>query len=170
MTKYNEGNVLSIVAGIITLVTTYLFSWYITTWNGATVYAYGVAAWQNVLQMLSNPSGFGSSRGMQAWIVIILAIVLIIFLISGVIQMAGLNSSSAAIVGSILPILVGLMFFLYSVNVITDDWQNLVSIFWSSEEIIADIFPLTLKFAGYPATVGTYLLLIGGFLGLIGGL
>jgi hypothetical protein len=170
MTDNNEGNVLSIVAGIITLVTTYLFSWYITSSNGSTVYAYGVAAWQNVLQMFSNPSGFGSSRGMQTWIVIILAIVLIIFLLSGLIQMAGLNSSAAAIVGSILPILVGLMFFLYSVNVITDDWQNLISIFWSSEEIIAGIFPLTLQFAGYPATVGTYLLMIGGFLGLIGGL
>jgi hypothetical protein len=75
MTDNNEGNVLSIVAGIITLVTTYLFSWYITTWNGTTVYAYGVAAWQNALQMISNPSGFGSSQKMQAWAVIILAII-----------------------------------------------------------------------------------------------
>ena len=170
MTEHSEGNALSILAGIITLVATYLFSWYVVDVGGTTVYAYGVAAWQNVIQMFSNPSGFGNSHGMQPWVVIILAIVLIWFLLSAFMQFAGINNSAAAIAGSILPILVGLMFFLYGVNVISSDWQNLISIFWSSEEIIAGIFPLTLRFAEYPAAVGTYLLILGGFLGLIGGI
>jgi hypothetical protein len=166
--EYHEGNIFSIVAGLINVLAIYLFSWYAFLDGGTTYYAYGIPTLKNWIAMISNPGGFAASIGTELWVIIILIILVLWFLISPLLQFAGYSSSEAGILGSIPPIIVGLIFLFYSLNVISTDFSGIMSVFWEAGAIVEGIIPLHLAFVGIPGAVGMYLMIIGGFVGLIG--
>ena len=98
-------------------------------------------------------------------VVYILAIVYIVFLLSGVLQLVGLASRVVAIIGSILPIVTGLLIILIGLEVL--DYGQYTSLFWDGP-IVSGILPLDVPLGD--ASLGTYTLLAGGVLGFIGGI
>jgi len=166
--EHHGGNVFSIVAGFITLLATYIFSWYSFVDGGSTYYAYGIPALKTLFTMIRNPGEFAATIGTEIWIIVFLIILVLWFLISTLLQFVGYSSRTAGILGSLPPIIVGLIFLFYSLNVFFTDFTNYLSVFWEAGSIVEGIVPLHLSFEGLPGTVGVYLLIIGGFVGIIG--
>lgn len=155
------GKVFCILGGIVTLVATYLF----TFGNSAFYpgqYFYGIGLILNI------PNLFQSGQVLY----IIIAIIGIIFLISGILIILGVKSRALAIIGSIFAIFIGMYFILAIFLVIPLEIGQFIGIFLNYELYIG-ILPyhvgLGLTFFG-TVGLGSYLLVGGGILGLIGGI
>ena len=148
------GKVLCILGGIITLISTYLFSF--ASLTPASFYGIGF--------ILNIPSLFATGD----WLFITLTVVFIIFLLAGLFILLGLKSRALAIIGSLFAIVVGAYFILtwYVFGVFSDIGQ--FSLLFVDLPLINGIIPLEVPIGGL--SLGTYLLVGGGVLGLIGGI
>jgi hypothetical protein len=97
----------------------------------------------------------------------IVAVVLIIFAISGVLQLIGLKSRALAIIGSLLPLFIGTIILLNSF-ITLPDFLSVFPLFLIDNPLVDGIVPYDLILG--PTSLGTYTLLAGGVLGLIGGI
>ncbi len=149
------GKVLCIIGGIITLLATYLFA-FAPFIPGVSFY--GIGFIQNI------PALFQSGEILA----IIMAIVFIIFMVAGVFIILGVKVRALAIIGSIFAIGVSVYFILtwYVFGVLTEIGQFMI--FFLNLDLFSGIIPLNIILGGL--SLGTYLLLGGGVLGLIGGI
>jgi len=86
-------------------------------------------------------------------------------LISGIFQIIGMKSRVLAIIGSIFVLLIGVLTILGALSVIDLNWVSLV--LGGPAPLVPDIIPFDLALG--PASLGLYVLLAGGVLGLIAG-
>ncbi len=154
------GKILILIGALLTLVSTFFLSFYNA---GGGDYGYGMGLILNIGDIMANPGTYVSGETMTVYIV---AIVYIVFLISGVLQLVGLASRVVAIIGSIIVLAAGIMFLLVLLNVLSifDPYLTL----FETTAIAEGIFPFDLPLG--PASLGTYTLLAGGVLGFIGGI
>lgn len=148
-----SGKVFCILGGIITLLATFLFS-----------FAYNIFG---IGFLLNIPLLFQTGIPL----IIIMTIVFIIFLFSGLFIILGVKSRVIAIIGSIFAIAVGAYFLLTFLGVLPLEIAQFAFLF-SHLPLVPDIIPLLnsiMVYAGYVG-LGTYFLLGGGVLGLIGGI
>ncbi|MFX1379770.1 MAG: hypothetical protein ACFFA4_11840 [Promethearchaeota archaeon] len=143
------GKVLCIIGGIVTLLATFLFS-FVTNF-------FGIGFIMNIPALFSTGDV----------LVIIMAIVFIIFLLAGLFIILGLKSRALAIIGAILAIVVGVYFMLSFVGVLPFTISQF-AIMFAHLPLVANIIPIDLMLGPYG--LGTYLLIAGGVLGLIGGI
>jgi len=162
------GKFLSVLAGILTIVATYVLSWYAFMFFFVTVYVGGIGLIKNLPDMFTNPDAYATIFGLDTWVIYIIAVVMILFLISGIFQLAGVKSRALVIIGSILPILIGIYILLFGFGVLPTELNVYSFLFWDSEPLIEGIIPLTILELD-TVDIGTYVLIAGGFLGLIGG-
>ncbi|MBY8984270.1 MAG: hypothetical protein KGD65_04315 [Candidatus Lokiarchaeota archaeon] len=104
--------------------------------------------------------------GTEVMIVYILTIVYLVFVLSGILQLVGLASRVVAIIGSILPIVISVLIILILLGVL--DYGS-YTLLLARPDIIEGILPYHVPL-GSPISLGTYTLLAGGVLGLIGGI
>ncbi len=167
-----NGKIFCIIGGVLTLVATLILGF---GYAPATSFAmFGIGFIMNLDNIFEDTFSYSILFGGQDFVVYLLVIVLIVFLISGFIQIAGIKSRVAAIVGSILPIFISLVFISDFYDVLfPDPLTNIVSFFWT-ESIIDGIVPLHITAGtistGLEVSLGTYILLGGGILGIIGGI
>lgn len=161
------GKLLCILGGILTLVSTFLLSWVSLDIDGTTYYSYGIGVAKNLVNMFTDAEALGTALDIPGFAIYIIAGILIVFLISGIFQLIGVKIRVLAIIGSIFVILVGVLIILGVFDVVdAPAWVE--NIFGDSEPIIDGIIPFDLPLG--PASLGTYTLLAGGVLGLIGGI
>ncbi|MFX1572604.1 MAG: hypothetical protein ACFFB0_07640 [Promethearchaeota archaeon] len=161
------GKVLCILGGIISIVSTFILSWISLDIGGTDYFAYGIGVVKNLMNMFTDAETLGTTLGIPGFAIYIIAVILIIFLISGIFQIIGVKSRAMAIIGSIFVILVGVLIFLGAFNVVdAPAWVE--NIFGDSEPLVEGIIPFDLPLG--PVSLGTYILLAGGVLGLIGGI
>ena len=134
---------------------------------------FGIGFLMNIDNIFEDTLFYSTLFDGQDFVVYLLFIVLIIFLISGFIQLAGLKNRIAAIIGSLLPLFISLVFIsdFYDV-LIPDPVTNITSFFWN-QSIVEGIVPLHIPvgaLGSLEVSLGTYILLAGGVLGLIGGI
>ncbi|MFX0023737.1 MAG: hypothetical protein ACFE9S_15530 [Candidatus Hermodarchaeota archaeon] len=165
------SKLLTLLGGIITLVATYLFSWFVVDVAGTLYYGHGLGVLFSLPYTFANAETIALSwgSGVPFFVLYIVGGCLILFLFSGVLILLGTKNRAASIIGAIMPIGIAIAVisgpFSVPPNVI-DYIQP-----FSSEALGA--FPLHLAIgpSGYNAVVslGNYLLLGGGILGLVGG-
>jgi len=159
------GKVLSILAGILTIVATFVLSW-VSVNVPPVYYAYGIAIIFNLPTMFTSADALGATLGIPGFAIYIIAGILIVFLISGVFQLIGVKSRALAVIGSIFVLLIGVLTLLGIFNLaINIDWVT--NLFGTPDPIVAGIIPFDLPLG--PASLGLYILLAGGALGLIAG-
>ncbi|MFX1418052.1 MAG: hypothetical protein ACFE9N_03935 [Promethearchaeota archaeon] len=161
-----SGKIASLVVGIITILATYVFSWYtmsIPPNIPSTFYSNGLGIMTNLPNMFTNAEVLGIILGIPGFAIYIIAGFLIYFLASGIIQIIGIKSRAAVIVGSIMPIGIGIALLFTSGDILDRElWIN--SVFGTNNPI--GIFPLQIL-PNDLVDIGGYLLLVGGSLGIV---
>ncbi|KKN09255.1 hypothetical protein LCGC14_1048410 [marine sediment metagenome] len=159
------GKILILIGALITIASTFFLTFFVHVGD---VYAFGLGFAFNIPDIFQNAeANYAVPMGTEMMVVYILAIVYIVFLISGVLQLVGLASRAVAIIGSILPIVVALLIILIVQFGILDGMYNYTRLFWH-QSIVDGYFPFDLALGN--VSLGTYTLLAGGVLGLIGGI
>ncbi|KKK92354.1 hypothetical protein LCGC14_2703780, partial [marine sediment metagenome] len=157
------GKVLILIGGIVTLVSLF----FLTLIGGlADSHYYGLGFIFNLPDIFSDADLIATGWGEEVMIVYILAIVFIVVLISGILQLVGLASRPVAIIGSILPIIMAILIILIRFDIL-EDWEKFLSLFYE-DSIVDGILPFNIELGDI--SLGTYTLLAGGVLGLIGGI
>ena len=157
------GKILVLIGALLTLVSTFFLTFGATIIPG--VFASGLGFVFNIPLIFSDAAGFALLMGVEVMVVYILVIVYIVFLISGILQLVGLASRVVAIIGSILPIVMGVLILLIYLGVL--NMSQYTVLFWWTP-IVDGILPFDLPLGA--VSLGTYTLLAGGVLGLIGGI
>ncbi|MFW9823861.1 MAG: hypothetical protein ACFFE4_13035 [Candidatus Thorarchaeota archaeon] len=156
----NSGKNLSILGGILTLISTYFLAYY----QSGFAYAYGFGALIRIPQMFADAPSYGSALGIPFLLVYLIAVSLFIFLMSGIFQiMIGINRV-IAIIGSIFALCGAIFLFLVHSGVLPITYEILF--IW--DPILQGILPFHVDIASY--SLGIYILLIGSVLSLIGGI
>lgn len=153
------GKILVIIGAILTLVSTFFLSFFAV---GGGLYGSGIGFVFNIPDIMANPGNYAA----DTMIVYIVAIVFIVFLISGVLQLIGLASRVVAIIGSIIVLGIGIVLLLAIFDIFPD--FATYSTLLVNDAIADGIWPFDLALGD--ASLGAYTLLAGGALGLIGGI
>lgn len=163
------GKKLLIIAGILTLLATFVFSWS-TFAFGEIHYLYGVGGIYNAIDIFTQgPKYYSSHLGLPEWAIYIIAIVVIWLIASGPIQIIGRKSRKAGIIGSIIPLIVGLIILLNVLGIpFTGGLIRIFQVFGNTDAAIEGLFPIHIVLPGRVEAFGLYLLLAGGILGIIG--
>ena len=131
------GKILSLLAGILTIVATFMLSW-VSVSVPPTYYAYGIGIVKNLPAMFTNADALGVTLGIPGFAIYIVAGILIVFLLSGIFQLIGIKSRALAIIGSIFVLLIGITTLLGVLNIVINiDW--IIYIFGDSVPIIDGI-------------------------------
>jgi len=162
------GKFFCVLAGILTIVATYVLSLYAFEIFSITVYVCGIGSMKKIPEMFTNPDGYATAMSLPTFTIYIIAVVIIFFLISGIFQLIGVKSRVLVILGSILPILIGIYILLFGFGVFPTELNVYSFLFWDTEPLIEGIIPLKILKLN-TVDIGTYVLIAGGFLGLIGG-
>ncbi len=158
------GKVLILIGALITIASTFFLTFFAIVGD---VYAFGLGFTFNIPDIFQNVDGYAFFMGTDTMVVYILVIVYIVFLISGVLQLVGLASRVVAIIGSIFPIVTAILIILIVQFGILDGMYKYTFLFWN-DSIVDGILPFDLALGD--VSLGTYTLLAGGVLGLIGGI
>ncbi len=154
------GKILSIFAGIITILSTYLLVWF----TGSGWGAHGVGLFLNVIDIFQDPATY--NMGIPIWAVYIVAAGAILFLIAGLLQLIGAKSKAMAIIGSLFPLTLGVIVILGAFN-LSPGILTYLDFCLNPLEFVPGVLPFNYELAG--VSIGSYGLLAGGLLGLISG-
>ncbi len=171
------GKTVSIAGGILTIIATYVLCWYTYVDASVTYYVYGIGGLFRLPVILGDIATASADYSFTNPISIYIMIVLmIIFLISGILQAAGSGKRAVVIVGSLLPLAAGIVIGfsgLLGVEIL-ENWAVLFNVFGTPDALVAGIIPFDYPMSGVStvltSSLGTYVLIAGGVLGLIGGI
>lgn len=163
-----KGKNIIFIGGILTLIGTYLFTWY--EFSYITVqYATGIGGINNFLDLLFPSSFYVKRLDLDRWIIQVIAILMLFFLISGILQLIGKKNRIVGLVGSIMPLLMGLALVLGGAISLLGFFLRYLEIYGTTEYLIEGVFPIHIVIYGR-AAIGSFVVLVGGILGLIGAL
>lgn len=160
------GKILSIIAGIITLLSTFLLVWFTGTVGLEEWGAHGAGLAMVIIKMFTEAAVYEIEMTVPIWAVYIIAVGAILFLIAGLFQLIGAKVKALAIIGSLFPLALGVIVILGTFDVPLGMMDNLVFMLHPLE-FVTDVLPYNLELANI--SIGTYGLLAGGLLGLISG-
>jgi len=150
------GKIFIILGALLTILGTYVFAVFLVV-PGVVGSGLGFA--------MNLPLIIGTDPGADAVVFYIMLVVFIGWLASGVLQLVGLKSRIVGLIFSLFPLAVGLMFVLF---IYTDilGLMTFVFMLFTSGELIGGFFPILVNLG--TLGLGTYFLIGGGALGLIG--
>lgn len=163
-----KGSTLSIISGIIVIAATFLLTWFTV----GSADASGIGLIKNISAYFTNAETYAALWGVPSFVLYIVGGFYILFLASGVLMILGVKSRALSIIGSLMPIGMGIAILFGSLDM-PADIINYVGVFLDTEGIIPGIIPYTLELgpsgAVSSATValGTYVLLVSGVLGFV---
>ncbi len=160
MKSLGLGKGLAILAGLLTILGTWVFAMYsIGSFVGS-----GLGYIENLDYLISNAEGYATSLDLNIIVYWIIFGAFLIFLVSGVLQLLGVKSKTAIFVFSLFPLAVGsiLMFLVYTDFLGTT--SAFFSIFFHGEQF-GGIYPILVPIGDL--ALGTYLLIGGGAVGII---
>ena len=161
-----KGKILSLVGGILTLISTYLLAWYVYEINYVVYYYNGIGAIENFLDLYVHAQNYADYLELPLWIIYLWGLVIIVTLISGGLQLLSLKNRIWGLIGSIMPIIISIVIILGLI--LFPEWLKYLEIFGDSNPLIRGGFPLNLALPARPESLGTYVLFAGGILGVIG--
>lgn len=163
----STGKGLAIVAGILVLLATFVLSWF----SVSGVPAHGLGLLNNIGGMFTNPDAMATAWGIPAFVPYILGGVFLFFLVSWLLVFIGVKSRASAIIGSVMPILLGWA-VLAGYFGIPPNYAPYVSPFLGAP-LIPGIIPYSLGLMTTGAVtlnIGSFILIAGGILGFVSGL
>ncbi|MFW9947769.1 MAG: hypothetical protein ACFFDX_13175 [Candidatus Odinarchaeota archaeon] len=161
--------ILCLISGILTLVATYIFAWFVVDIAGTDYYGHGIGVIMSLPNTFANAETIATVWGVPTFAIYIVGGCLIFFLFSGIIILLGLKYRVFSIIGAIMPILIAIAVISGPFNA-PPNLIDYISLF-SSESLGG--FPVNLAIGpsafGASVSLGNYLLLAGGILGIVSG-
>ena len=165
MSSY-PGKGLALISGILVLLATFTLSWFSVSGTRA----HGLGLLNNIGGMFTNADAMATAWGIPAFVPYILGGFFLYFLVSWGILFIGVKSRACAIIGSLMPILIGWAVIAGFFG-IPPDFMPYVQPFLGAE-MIPNIIPLSLGLmttGGVTLNLGAFILIIGGILGFVSG-
>jgi hypothetical protein len=158
------GKSLALIAGLLTLIGTYVVAIY----GVAGVYAgSGIGFILNIPSLFADATTYASGLSIEVWLFYILVIVFIIFLAAGLLQIVFMKSRVLSILWSLFPLGVSLMFLLLVYTDVLGIKSAFFALFFIGEHY-GGIYPFIVN-VGSDLALGVYIILAGGVLGLVSG-
>ena len=170
------GKILVLVGGLLTLVSTFFFSFGQTNGADGRTLSSGIGFLFNLPEIITDVNYWVTFNGGEAMIIYIVSIVFLVFLVSGILQLVGLVNRVVAIIGSLIVLSIGIVIML-AIFIDIPGWgsNQYSSLLWRAP--IADgVWPFDLPIVNVATTfyqtlsLGTITLVAGGALGLAGGI
>jgi len=170
------GKILVLLGALLTLVSTFFFSFGQTNGADGRTYISGIGFLFNLPEIITDVNYWVAFSGGEAMVIYIVSIVLLVFLLSGIIQLVGLANRAVAIIGSLIVLSLSIVIML-AIFIDIPGWglNQYSSLLWLAP-IVDGIWPLdvpivTVGTAYYQTlSLGTITLVAGGGLGLVGGI
>jgi len=170
------GKILIVIGALLTLVSTFFLSFGQTNGADGRTYTSGIGFLFNLPQIWGNVAYWNGFNGGETVLQYVFSIVFIFFVLSGVIQLAGLANKYVAIIGSLIVLAFGITMIIF-ITVDIPGWalNRYSSLLWRGS-IVDGIWPLDVRIIGASGvfyqgySLGTFTLIAGGCLGLVGGI
>ncbi|MHA1728649.1 MAG: hypothetical protein ACTSWY_07935 [Promethearchaeota archaeon] len=117
-------------------------------------------------ELFVNAEAYATLLSMNVILFYVFVVLIMIFLISGIIQMIGAKSRVMAIISSLFPLGVGMLFILLNFSELLGIKSAFFAIFFIGEQY-GNTFPILFDIGGLG--IGVYVLLVSGVLGLVSG-
>jgi len=150
------GKLFVILGALLTILGTWVFAVFGIS---ATVVGSGLGFAMNLVTII------GIDPGADAVVFYLMLVLFIAWLASGVLQLIGLKSRIGGIIFSLIPLAIGLMFVLFVYTEILG-MMTFVFMLFTSGDLIGGFYPILVDLG--TLGLGTYLLLGGGVLGIVG--
>jgi hypothetical protein len=162
------GKVLAGIGGVLTLIGTFVTSWFTYKVGSTSYLAYGVGGVKSVINVFTNSVDYASIFNIPSWGVFILVVVIIAILTAGLTQLGGIKSRGSAAEGGIIALLLGIFILLnsFSVSFVAPYFQYL-TVFGDTTPLVSGWIPFSYTLMNRPEMIGTYLITVGGLLALI---
>ncbi|MFX1339943.1 MAG: hypothetical protein ACFFDK_15130 [Promethearchaeota archaeon] len=161
-----KGKNLILIGGIVSLIGTFLFTWYQFSYE-TVQYANGIGGIINFINLII-PSNFYVQRlELERWQIQVIAILMLLFLISGILQLIGKKNRKVGLLGTIMPLLMGIALVLGGTISLFGFFLRYFEIYGTSDYLIEGVIPFHIVVVGR-AALGSFIVLAGGVLGLIG--
>lgn len=166
--KMGAGKILAIIAGIATLLGTFVFALF----SGFGGVGSGIGLVFNIPELFIDGADIASDVSLNIILYYVFVVFFVIWLISGILQFIGVKNRVVIIIFSLFPLTLGIVFMLaiYWAEVFGSISGTLFFLFIiaSIGEQYGGIFPILFELAD--AGLGVYFLLAGGVLGIVSGI
>ncbi len=155
------GKVFIIIGALLTLVGTYFFAL-----NGVIgLVGSGIGFIFNFFNLFTNAATYAVLVNIEVWLFYILLVVFAIFILSGGLQLIGIKSRAIALIFSIFPLGVGVMFVLLFYTGILGPISSVFALFFTGGQI-GNFIPILIDIGG-GIGLGAFFLIGGGLFGVI---
>jgi len=176
----DTGQKLSIAAAIVVAVASYLLYWY--SYEYIDIYnVNGMGLIERYLDLWFNVNWNAVVLGLPLVFYYGLVGIFTLFLISPILIALGTKKRGFALLGSIMPLIIGLFIFLYAIGIhrlfypyfnSVPTFMSFLTLFGDAEPLIAGIpfigdIPVTIAYKSHFEFIGTYILIAGGVMGLV---
>ncbi|MFX1280373.1 MAG: hypothetical protein ACFFA3_13275 [Promethearchaeota archaeon] len=170
------SKILILVGAILTLFSTYFLSFAQTNGADGRTYASGIGFLFNLPSIIGDLAYWEGFNGGEAAVINIVAIVFIVFLLAGIIQLVGLINKYIELIGSIIVIGMSIAIIL-AVMIDISGWgmNRYSSLLWE-QPLAEGVWPLDVAIVDASGvfyqhlSLGTITLVVGGGLGFAGGI
>ena len=157
------GKILIILGALLTIVGTYVIALY----GGTGAVGSGIGFILNIPELYGNSMTYITGIPIEAWIYWTMLILMTAFIAAGALQLIGLKSRTAAIIFSLLPLGVGIMFLLVFFTTILGPISAFFTLVFIGDQF-GNIFPFMIDIGG-GIGIGAFFIVAGGVLGLVSG-
>ncbi|MFX1392687.1 MAG: hypothetical protein ACFFAH_03850 [Promethearchaeota archaeon] len=164
-----KGQKLCLIAACLLFIATFAFYWFSYIFADVVYYTNGFGLIRNYLDLWTNYNTKSLELGLPYVFYYGIIVLFTILICSPIFLIIGMKIRASSIIGSIMPIIVGVFIILYAFIGFGLTFINWLSLLGDSEPMIEGIFPISLGIEGRFEFFGAYVLLAGGIIGLIGG-
>jgi hypothetical protein len=163
-----KGKIITLIGGIITLLGTYTLTWFLFGYLRNVPHAWGYGGIKTLIDIFSDPGKYAKYYGLPTWVIYILAAFVILFLISGILQILAIKNRKLGIIGSIMPFIVSIIILVSVSYPLIPELLKYIEFFGDPAPISRGVFPLNYTLKGRNESIGTYFIWAGAALGIIG--
>ena len=139
--------------------------------GGGLLFIYGIQGFINIPEIFGTVGDFiALGLGVDKWVIIVIEIIIILYLISWLFQFLGAKFRIFSLLGSILPLFVGIIVFLVALGVTADFFVNILLfliVTLAGAPLVDGVIPLDIALGTSGLTVGSILVLLGALISFV---
>ncbi len=162
-----KGKQIIFCSGIINIIATYALTWF-TMGLFRIGFANGIGGLKTLPDLFIHFQDYIDYYEVPFFVIYLFAAMILIFLLSGVLQILVIKKKICGIIGSIMPVVISIMILIAVIFNLSPDILKYLELFVDYSPLVRSIIPYNYAIAGRPESIGTYVLLAGSIMGVVG--